>query len=107
MSATLAVPGALPQPAVPYNHWDCAGPCFTCRGTCTCDRTCSGLLFTLGDKELITGRSAASLDEGGRWFCEDCLADLPFDPLRQLSHVCGADCPAPAPLPAALAALLP
>ena len=90
-----------------YNHWDCAGPCFTCADTCICDRTCSGLPLTLADRELITGRSIRSVDEDGKWFCADCLADLPFAPLRQSAHVCGVPEPAPEPLPAALVALLP
>jgi hypothetical protein len=90
-----------------YNHLDCAAPCFTCTGACTCDRKCSGLPLTIGDKRLISGRVVSSADEDGRWFCVDCLADLPFNQLRQLAHVCGVPVPAPEPLPAALVALLP
>lgn len=57
-----------------HNHWRCQGPC-------------AGPL-TLGDRELITGRSHRDRDEdNGTVFCADCLADLP-NGLGQLAHVC-------------------
>ena len=67
---TLATPSGL------HNHWRCEGNCVV-----------NGPL-TLGDHELISGRSHRDRDGvTGIVFCADCLADLP-NGLAQISHVC-------------------
>jgi hypothetical protein len=84
--------GIRPAPGVtvaasgsPYNHFNCS-------------RGCSNAPLTLADRELITGRSLAQLDEEtGVSFCADCLADLPADGYEALFHVCGS--PEPATIP--------
>ncbi len=64
--------------------------------------------LTLGQLETLHDRSFTQQDTRDEPpYCTRCLADLPFSRLRQLSHRCGEQLPAPEPLPADLAALLP
>jgi hypothetical protein len=47
-------------------------------------------VLTLAMKERIRQFDVAFQDEPGQpWYCGDCLADLPRDPMLHGSHVCG------------------
>lgn len=70
----------------------------------TATNTTAPTALTLGQKEIVRGRSLTQYDTETGWhFCVDCLSDLPRDQYLWFDHVCtdtpvcldGAEEPAP------------